>query len=603
MAATTSVLASAILQRQGVTTANGAPSLATTQPPAMAEQVGGRVNLFVKMDRGLIESDDYMRQLVDAAWKEDPRHTMIIILNARDRDGGKGEREVARKALLYLTQSGRGDSVRKNVQLLPTFGRWDDLLLLPGGVELMARQLLEDVLQSTIKQTKKVKKRRREDAKGDDDDVVLVDLTEPDVESTETDVKTVETKSAITLAAKWAPSIGKKLDKKHGLCPTMIRAIQAAYEADKERWAPILPLLTQFSANANGNLVFHERFYRHMLAYLREYMTVVERLMCQKRWDEINLNTVPSCAMHRLKKAFKEHLGDKYATWVASLKTGVNAETGEKVKVNAGQLFCHEVVSAARKAMGYKWGDDGKGSIVSDRELLNAQWRELERKLDETCEMQDVLAVADVSGSMDSTANPSEASKAGIVTCMDVALSLALLTAGRVKGPFRNTVMTFTSFPKLHQVVGDDLISKLENMRNFPVGYDTNLQAVFDTILSTATHHRIPASEMPKKVLILSDMQFNDHACGTASYCTNYEVLKKKFADAGYPMPDVIFWCISSAASRGTKEFPVTANEQGTTIVSGFSTNILKQVMAGDMTPWNVVRRVLEDERYKDVTA
>ena len=611
--ASTDAFAAGLLQRQQCVTENGAPSLRTSQVPGAEEKCGGRVDLFVKLERAVKEQPAYLYKLIDAAWKESPRDTMVLLYNARDRDGGKGERDVARMSLKYLSDSGRADAVQKNLPLLPTFGRWDDVLLLPGGIDHMARQLLEDLLASTQRRKRKLTKRKAKRQlvkdKDEDEDLVVVEedgmemvnvveTSVPTDDIIKADEKVVTVQTPITLAAKWAPTIKHKLDKKHNLCKPLIAALQRVYEAEVKanptKWQPIRELLLRFSnkagVGASGKLMFNERLYRRLLAHLREHLVVLERLMCQKRWNEINLNAVPSCAMKRMKKVLREKLGDKYTEWASSLKTGINERTGEVAKVNAGQLYCHDVVHDAKN---YFYSPN-----PVQEALVNQQWVEQLKKMADLPAMRDVLAVVDVSGSMMSKIGTDTT-----VTAMDVAIALGLLTSSCVQGPFKDTFMTFTSEPQLFRPKGDDLMSKLRHMyseesQQMIVGYDTNFQKVFDTILDTAEANDLPAAEMPKTVLVLSDMQFNAPSCGTSSYCTNFEVLKQKYADAGYPMPGIVFWCLRTSIAN---EFPVTTNEFNTAMVSGFSTNILKQVMEGDMTPWKVVSRVINDPRYKDI--
>jgi hypothetical protein len=637
-AAKTSVFADAMLQRQAVTE-NGAPSLATTQPMDIGlddEKVGARMNLFTKLERSV--DDAQLKRLVDLSWAEDSLHTMILLFNARDRDGGKGEREIFRKSITHLVATGRGDSVAKNVALVPYFGRWDDVLWCPTGDELMAEQLLDDFMVShccanglpkpdvrTSVYVPPVEEKKKHDGSDvvntvDEDfvDVSSADSSGPPPKRTKrtpldiaTDTK-ADTKTTvhpkrlrpvISLAAKWAPSVGKSLDKKYGFGKAMIKALAKVYGKEPQRWSLVASALANLSkaGRQTSRPVFNAEMYRRLCGVLREDSVVLERLMCQDRWDEVDLNTVPSCAMHRLRKALKKHLGDRFDSWAAGLKTGVDATTGEKVKVNARQLFCHEIVSGIRRRLGLKWGNgrysmtstgvnDASDDDASENALANAQWVELEKKLDETASLQDVLCVADVSGSMESELPKST------VTCMDVSMSLAILMASRCKGPFKDTFMTFSSSPCLQKLVGEDLVAKLKTMQGFDSGLNTDLLATFEKILDVATRARIPQSEMPKMVVVVSDMQWDN--CGSSTFETNFELIQRKFSESKYEMPALVFWNVRTS---GNEEYPVTANECNTALVSGFSTNILKQVLSGKLSPWDVVLRVLEDPRYRDV--
>lgn len=83
------------------------------------------------------------------AYAEDPDLAMKVLFYARDIRGGLGERRVFRVILKYLADH-EPASVRKNLESISEFGRWDDVLvLLDSPVEaealaLIRRQLMED---------------------------------------------------------------------------------------------------------------------------------------------------------------------------------------------------------------------------------------------------------------------------------------------------------------------------------------------------------------------------------------------------------------------------------------------------------------------------
>ena len=52
---------------------------------------------------------------------------------------------------------------------------------------------------------------------------------------------------------------------------------------------------------------------------------------------------------------------------------------------------------------------------------------------------------------------------------------------------------------------------------------NTDLQATFKLILDQAVKHNVPVSEMPTKVLILSDMEFDSAISGDYDRCVRLE--------------------------------------------------------------------------------
>jgi hypothetical protein len=122
---------------------------------------------------------------------------------------------------------------------------------------------------------------------------------------------------------------------------------------------------------------------------------------------------------------------------------------------------------------------------------------------------------------------------------------------------------------------------------------NTDLHKAMDKILQTAIDGNVPQSEMPKILLILSDMQFDS--------CTSHddsamEMIERKYSEAGYEVPKIVFWNLNSKDNA-----PVKFDKSGTALVSGFSPSIVKAVLAGDMeefTPEAIMMKAVMNERY-----
>ena len=99
---------------------------------------------------------------------------------------------------------------------------------------------------------------------------------------------------------------------------------------------------------------------------------------------------------------------------------------------------------------------------------------------------------------------------------------------------------------------------------------------------------------MPKKMFIISDMQF-DHACDNK---TNFELIEEKYQKSGYVRPQIIFWNVNGSSS----DFSVSVSDNGTALISGFSTSIMKSVLEGkDFSPYSIMRITLDDTRLQQV--
>jgi hypothetical protein len=284
----------------------------------------------------------------------------------------------------------------------------------------------------------------------------------------------------------------------------------------------------------------------------------VEQKMCAKEFDSINFEHVPSVAMARYTKSFT-----KNATTFVAYKEAL--ESGD-AKVNAGAVFPHDVV---------------KSCVSGDPTVASKQWQALPNYF-EGSKYKNVLSVVDVSYSMTCPVS-------GGSTAMDVAVALGLYCSERSVGHFKDTFMTFSSNPEL-QVLSGELHQRITQLKSSNWGYNTDLSKVFDVILKAGIDHNVPQNEMPDVVLIPSDMQF-DEACTRSNFLPQLEL---KYAKAGYEIPKLVFWQVNAREGG----IPVTVDDVGTAIVSGFSPSILKSVLSGEIDPEQVMLRTLNVDRY-----
>ena len=311
--------------------------------------------------------------------------------------------------------------------------------------------------------------------------------------------------------------------------------------------------------------------YRKTLVNLTK---VVETQMCARDWDNINFSHVPSLASSRYKKAFARRTAE-YGKYVEKLKSG-----DKSVKVNAAAVYPYDILKGVCTYGMLPYGVAEQGHIV-------AQWNALPDYVGDAA----VLPIIDVSGSMGAPVQTGNG-KRGTMTCMDVSISLGLYLAEKNKGKFKDLWMTFSSKPKLYQLRGD-ILQRVKQMDRSNWEMSTDLHAAMQLILDTATKGNVPQDEMPKTLLILSDMQFNS--------CARYDdsaiqMIRRKFGAAGYTMPNVVFWNLNAYDNS-----PVRHDESGVALVSGFSPAIAKSVLSSSLenfTPENIMLQTVMSERY-----
>jgi hypothetical protein len=302
------------------------------------------------------------------------------------------------------------------------------------------------------------------------------------------------------------------------------------------------------------------------LSPLRERLRILERFMCAKDWDAINFNAVPSVAMHihgKPKHAFERHLGEKFSEWKDKLVKG-------ETKVNAKTLFPHQVVA---ECMGRSQVD----------ELLEAQWKVLMEEAVQTGDLRKTLVLSDVSGSM--SGRP-----------MQVSIALGLMISSLAQDEYKDLVLTFETEPRFHHVEGDSLHARVRNLLRAPWGGTTDFAKAFRAVLKVAVDAKLEKDQMLERLIVVSDMQFNS---ADSNFETNYQVLKRDFEAAGYDVPHLVFWNVNGA----TRDVPTYSGQAKVSLVSGFSTAILKSVLTGtQITPLQTVLNVVTDERYDSIT-
>ena len=185
---------------------------------------------------------------------------------------------------------------------------------------------------------------------------------------------------------------------------------------------------------------------------------------------------------------------------------------------------------------------------------------------------------------------------------IDVARSLGVFFSERCIGEFKDKVIEFSAKPRYIDLTNcKSLADKYNTLTKYNDCSNTNLEKVFDLLLKTAIDCNLPQSELPQRILIVSDMEFDSatniyggHNEVMAKYQTLFESIKTKWSKYGYTMPNIVFWNVNSR----TNTIPVTANECGVTLVSGYSVNNVKMVLSGDVNPWTALKSVLESDRY-----
>lgn len=317
--------------------------------------------------------------------------------------------------------------------------------------------------------------------------------------------------------------------------------------------------------------------YRKALVALRAHIRIIENNLREKDYS-FDYSKQPSKAMYKYRKAFMRNDAERYNDFIGKVSSG-------EVRLHADTLAPYEIVEPYINDT-YTASSRSFMRQISEQEknLLNATWASLPDFGSE----ENAIAVIDTSGSMYWDAKPMPAA---------VALSLGLYFAEHNTGLYKNHFIEFSARPQLIEIKGDTFADRLRYVASFNEVANTNLEAVFDLILNSAVENNVSASELPAKLIIISDMEFD--RCVSNARSTNFKNAKAKFEAHGYNLPDIVFW---NVASRNRQQ-PITKNERGVALVSGCTPRLFEMVASGTMNPYAFMLEVVESERYAKIVA
>lgn len=485
---------------QSKLTENGAYAYKTTNQ-------SGLLDLFAQIGALRSRDESEIAMKFAKAFANDPLLATKMMFYAGNIRGGLGERRTFRTCLKWMALN-HADIVRKNIELIPAFNRYDSLFTLVGTpCEQDMWAYVNKTLCSDMMSVKKSQKSGK--------------------------------KPMISLLAKWMPSENASSNETRKMAMKAMKAMSMT-----------------------------PRNYRKMLTVLRKHLKVVESLMSSGKWDEISYAGVPSYAMHNYAKAFGRHDYERFNAYIQALNKG-------ETKVNASVLYPYDLI--------HKYtGGSYYGRVGAVDPIIEAQWKALPNYVQGE---NNFVVMADVSGSM--YGRPIESS-----------VGLAIYFAERNKGAYHNMYMTFTGSPHFISLnEGATLAEKVTQVMRTDVGYNTNLEAAFNAILQTAINNRVPNEEMPKALVVISDMEI-DRYMRPGRHWDFIQTMKAKFARYGYELPKIVLWNVEA------RNDTFLSQSEDVIFVSGQSVSTFKNLCGtlDGKTAWDFMLEVLNDKMYDVVT-
>ena len=467
-------------------TENGADAKNTTDSALL--------DMFATIGAMRTRSEDEIVKKFELAFQEDSLGAMRCLFYARDIHGGLGERRVFRVLLTYIANK-HTEELRKNIDKIPEYGRWDDVYSLVGTK--LEDNMWDDVKYQLLK------------------DKVLM--------------KNEESSSLLAKSLKNAAASCQNTRK-----------------------------LAIYTAKKLGMSVYD---YKRLCNRLRKHIDVVEQRMSARQWDTINYPAVPSRAMMNYRKAFARHDQERFEEYINKVSSG-------EQKINAATLYPYDIVE---KILYHS----------ENSKVLEAQWDNLPNYVD-----GDVNAVvmADVSGSM--YGRP-----------MATSIGLAMYFAERNKGAYHNLFITFSGHPEFVEIKGKTITQKINFISRASWQTITDLEAALLKILDVAIENHCSQEEMPKSLIIISDMEID--YCTCQKHRENfYDYVSRVYEEHGYKIPNVVFWNVNSRHDI----FLADKNRKGVQLVSGQSASTFKNLIGCvDKTPVEMMYSVLNSERYQAI--
>ena len=502
------------------------------------------VDYFMLFMRDLSISDSYDH--LEKCWKEDPKKTVAIIFNGRDRLNGKKEKKVANEAMLWLRKN-KFETYMCNIKLyVEKYGRWKDLLYISYNLKNIDHKIEMNIIAQKLI-----------------DDKINLDNNKP-----------------VSLCAKWAPSENDRNDRQRQFAKKVASVIYGCKDTYKM-----------------------SKYRKQYLVPLRKQIDIVESKMCDNKWEEIKYENIPGVASNKLKKAFIKHDEERYKKYLGDVATSVKKinVTGilpyelagvyikDLAKLNKGEV-CQTtemqwkaIVENVRKSGNF----DNAISIVDvSGSMFNAKNGSI------PAQVAVALGIITALCCKGDFANK-------IITFSENPELVDLITANATnsteKPKIENGDASVSNIPSLHECI--------KNIMGVDYGFSTDFLRCNEEIINYAIKYKVPQDKMPKKLFVFTDMQFNNTITGnferdyrnnrnnTNALDTVYKSIVKLYEANNYKAPKFIFWNLNSDSNE---VFPVNCDTEGTAIVSGFSEQLLKIFMNYDeFKPEFIVNEIL----------
>jgi len=255
-------------------------ALSTTENGAIALKSTSNVivDFFSMFLRGI--DTNLMSDYLEKCWETDPRKTVAIIFNARDREEGKKEKNISNRAMIWLRRNKKNTYLKNIHKYVTKYGCWKDITY------IAIKNPINNHLELNL----------------------ITNQLKIDYQNL-----TTGKNNEVSLCAKWCSSERDKNDKEFGMASKIAEEL--------------------FPNEANKM----EKYRKDVIVPLRKQISIVEHFMSDNRWTQIQYDKVPAVASKRFRKAFMKHDPDGYNDFLQKVARGE-----KKIKITG--LLPHELV-------------------------------------------------------------------------------------------------------------------------------------------------------------------------------------------------------------------------------------------------------------------
>lgn len=327
------------------------------------------------------------------------------------------------------------------------------------------------------------------------------------------------------------------------------------------------PVTKALGRRTRENFHLSARNYRKVLSTMRAYLNVVERKISVAGPLDIDYEKLPGQALKKYRKAFKNRDLLGFAAYIQKV-------VDKKAKMNTSTIMPYEIL----RDMGLQHAYRENFSLANPLTELQVMWDNLPNYVDLPAS---AIVMADTSASM-----------SGLP--IEIALSLGIYFAERNQGVFNNMLLTFSKTPTLVELKGKTLQEKVACIP--AIVSNTDLFRGFKLLLNVAVQKEIPQEEMPKALIVISDMEIDPP--DSKDY-TLLEALRKEYAKAGYDMPKLILWNVA----QGERTTFLSQEDENVIFLSGSSASVCKTAIDSiTKTAYDTMLDVLTSSAYQKVT-